>query len=217
MASRLAASRPSRRPRPGTSTWGEAGPAPAPALSTACWRRRRSLPPSITSRKGASCRAMACWMTRSPSLHGPGVCRGVFWGWGGERERERWVGRGAALTGRLVCIRRHQSQYAWPAHHPHNPSTTNTPNQHQTVIIITVTRLLSLGTKFLKQPRVIMEVVGGILLGACVFGWLVGWLVGCFTHAGGWMRTKDGIGIPLASHDKAHNTRPHQPTHSLTD
>jgi Kef-type K+ transport system membrane component KefB len=36
----------------------------------------------------------------------------------------------------------------------------------QAVIIITVTRLLSLGTKFLKQPRVIMEVVGGILLGA---------------------------------------------------
>ena len=28
-----------------------------------------------------------------------------------------------------------------------------------------MTRILSLGTKFLKQPRVIMEVVGGILLG----------------------------------------------------
>ena len=35
----------------------------------------------------------------------------------------------------------------------------------QAVIIICVTRLLSLGTKCLKQPRVIMEVVGGILLG----------------------------------------------------
>ncbi len=145
------------------------------------------------------------------------VCVVGFFGGGVERERER-DGSDVGLTDWQTGVHTPpSSQYAWPAHHPHNPSTTNTPNQHQTVIIITVTRLLSLGTKFLKQPRVIMEVVGGILLGACVFGWLVGWLVGCFTHAGGWMRTKDGIGIPLASHDKAHNTRPHQPTHSLTD
>lgn len=46
----------------------------------------------------------------------------------------------------------------------------------QAVIIICVTRFLSLGTKFLKQPRVIMEVVGGILLGPSALGHIPGYL-----------------------------------------
>ena len=56
-------------------------------------------------------------------------------------------------------------------HPPTHPTTSP-----QAVIIITVTRFLSLGTKFLKQPRVIMEVVGGILLGRWVGGWVGGWV-----------------------------------------
>lgn len=39
-----------------------------------------------------------------------------------------------------------------------------------------MTRFLSLGTKFLKQPRVIMEVVGGILLGPSALGHIPGYL-----------------------------------------
>lgn len=44
------------------------------------------------------------------------------------------------------------------------------------VIIVTTTRLLSLALSYMNQPRVIAEVLAGIILGPSVLGYIPGWI-----------------------------------------
>lgn len=41
-------------------------------------------------------------------------------------------------------------------------------NMHATGVIILTTQVLALGLRKMRQPKVIAEVIGGILLGMCV-------------------------------------------------
>lgn len=55
-----------------------------------------------------------------------------------------------------------------PAHSLYAPSHRSTP--HQAILVILLTRLLAMGLHYVGQPRVIAEVLGGIILGPSVFG-----------------------------------------------
>jgi Kef-type K+ transport system membrane component KefB len=74
------------------------------------------------------------------------------------------------------------------------------------VIIVTTTRLLSLALSYMNQPRVIAEVLAGIILGPSVLGYIPGWIdtlfpSRCPIHSFSWkaktlnprMFTKDAI------------------------
>ena len=58
------------------------------------------------------------------------------------------------------------------------------PTTTTTVIIIAMTQLLSLGLSRIRQPRVIAEVIGGVLLGPTVMGRIPGFSNAIFPTAG---------------------------------
>jgi len=52
----------------------------------------------------------------------------------------------------------------------HNPTPPSLRSSHQAILVILLTRLLAMGLHYVGQPRVIAEVLGGIILGPSVFG-----------------------------------------------
>lgn len=61
---------------------------------------------------------------------------------------------------------------ATDSHNPPPPSLRSFPSplSHQAILVILLTRLLAMGLHHVGQPRVIAEVLGGIILGPSVFG-----------------------------------------------